>query len=224
MFELFRDQEGVHDDSFTKKYPVVNESPSQLPSGGIKTLQSTLLIKQANEADKLQEELQRKRNEHNEKMLACKNKEETLRKRQQQVEERVNKFDKFIKETEAKRRRALEKYQIERRLREQKTKELEIHKEELRKLKQRNRNLQKKVETCSVYQKYLMKVTDITPEDYFDNSNDSVLLGIMARHKTLFSTFQVLSSTLNSKTDEIKVHHEIIQNARQQFDQQLLVS
>ena len=49
----------------------------------------------------------------------------------------MNKFDKFIKETEAKRRRALEKYQIERKLREQKTKELETHTEELRKLKQR---------------------------------------------------------------------------------------
>ena len=197
-----RDQEDFNDD-FTQKYSVVNESPSQLLLGGIKTLQSTLLIKQANEADKLQEKLQRKRQEHNEKMLACKIKEETLRKRQQQIEERVNKFDKFIKETEAKRRRALEKYQIEKKLREQKTKELEIHTEELRKLKQRHRHLQKKVESCSVYQKYLMKVIDITPGDYFDNSSDSVLLGIMARHKTLFSTFQVLSSTLSSKTDEV---------------------
>jgi hypothetical protein len=49
----------------------------------------------------------------------------------------VNKFDKFIKETEAKRRRALEKYQNEKRLKEQKTKELQIHTQELRKLRQR---------------------------------------------------------------------------------------
>ena len=39
--------------------------------------------------------------------------------------------------------------------------------------------------------------------DYFDNTNDSVLLGIMARHKTLFSTFEVLSATLGRKTDEV---------------------
>ncbi len=39
--------------------------------------------------------------------------------------------------------------------------------------------------------------------DYFDNTSDSILLGIMARHKTLFSMFQVLSATLNSKTDEV---------------------
>ena len=54
-----------------------------------------------------------------------------------QIEERVNKFDKFIKETEAKRRRALEKYQNERRLREQKTRELEIYTQELKKLRKR---------------------------------------------------------------------------------------
>ena len=54
-----------------------------------------------------------------------------------QIKERVNKFDKFIKETEAKRRRALEKYQNEKKLKEQKTRELDIYSEELRKLRQR---------------------------------------------------------------------------------------
>ena len=74
----------------------------------------------------------------------------------------------------------------------------------------------------------------------------------MARHKTLFSMFQVLSETLNSKTDEVidelpkrslqhdfafltqelkilfvlkvKAYQTIIKKAKQQFDQQLLVS
>ncbi len=49
----------------------------------------------------------------------------------------MNKFDKFIKETEAKRRRALEKYESEKKLNEQKSKELEIYIQELRKLRQR---------------------------------------------------------------------------------------
>ena len=39
--------------------------------------------------------------------------------------------------------------------------------------------------------------------DYFDNTNDSVLLGIMARHDTLYSTFEILSAELSSKTDEV---------------------
>ncbi|CAB3995004.1 Hypothetical predicted protein [Paramuricea clavata] len=219
-----RDQEDFDDDKadFIKKH-AIDESSSKLLSSSIKTLQSTLLIKQASEADKLQEELQKKREEYHEKMLACSSKEEMLRKRQQQIGERVNKFDKFIKETEVKRRRALEKYQNEKRLKEQKTKELQIHTQELRKLRQRFKHLQKKVETFSVYQKYLMKVVDITPGDYFDNTNDSVLLGIMARHKTLFSTFEVLSATLGRKTDEVEAYQQIIQNTKQLYNQQLLI-
>ena len=42
------------------------------------------------------------------------------------MKERVGKFDKFIKENEAKRRRAIQKYQTELRLKEQKTKEHEV--------------------------------------------------------------------------------------------------
>ena len=42
------------------------------------------------------------------------------------MKERVSKFDKFIKENEAKRRRAIQKYQTELRLKEQKTKEHEV--------------------------------------------------------------------------------------------------
>ena len=43
------------------------------------------------------------------------------------MKERVSKFDKFIKENEAKRRRAIQKYQTELRLKEQKTKEHEVN-------------------------------------------------------------------------------------------------
>ena len=52
---------------------------------GIKTRQSTLLIKQKTEAEALQEELENKRHAHREKMAACKTKEKKLRKIQQQV-------------------------------------------------------------------------------------------------------------------------------------------
>ena len=52
------------------------------------------------------------------------------------MKERVAKFEKFIKENEAKRRRAIQKYQSEVALREQKHRErdlLELQLEELRK-------------------------------------------------------------------------------------------
>ena len=54
-----------------------------------------------------------------------------------QMKERVNKFDKFIQETEAKRRRAIHKYQTELKLKEQKQIEYEQLLEQLAELKQR---------------------------------------------------------------------------------------
>ena len=41
------------------------------------------------------------------------------------MKDRVTKFEKFIADNEAKRRRAIQKYQVEVRTREQKTRELE---------------------------------------------------------------------------------------------------
>lgn len=216
-------EEDDEEKSNVNKYPIVQESSSKLVSTGIKTLQSTLLIKQNTEAEKLQEELEKKRQAYQEKMSACKSKEGKLKKRQQQIKERVNKFDKFIKDTEAKRRRALEKYQKENRLREQKTRELEIYTHELNTLRQRQIELQKRVEKCSSYEKYLVKVLEIIPEDYIENSSDSMLLGIMMRFKTLSSTNQLLTDALTSKTDEVKVQQQIIQDIEQQHNQQLLI-
>lgn len=52
-----------------------------------------------------------------------------------QMKDRVTKFEKFISDNEAKRRRAIQKYQTEVRLKEQKTRELEELTAELEQLK-----------------------------------------------------------------------------------------
>ena len=51
------------------------------------------------------------------------------------MRDRVAKFEKFIKENEAKRRRAIQKYQSEVKLKEQKDQELELLLEQLNLLK-----------------------------------------------------------------------------------------
>ena len=48
-----------------------------------------------------------------------------------QIQERISKFDKFVKENEAKRKRAIMKYQQEKKLKEIKSKELERYYSEL---------------------------------------------------------------------------------------------
>lgn len=55
----------------------------------------------------------------------------------QQIRERVNKFEKFIEENDAKRRRAIQKYQTELKLKNQKNGELDVLTVELEQLKAR---------------------------------------------------------------------------------------
>ena len=54
-----------------------------------------------------------------------------------QMKDRVSKFEKFIQENEAKRRRAIQKYQQEVKIREQKTSEYELLLQQLEELKAR---------------------------------------------------------------------------------------
>lgn len=53
------------------------------------------------------------------------------------MRDRVNKFEKFIKENEAKRRRAIQKYQTEVKMKEQKHKEHEVVLQQLADLEKR---------------------------------------------------------------------------------------
>ncbi len=53
------------------------------------------------------------------------------------MKDRVSKFEKFIKENEAKRRRAIQKYQTEVKLKEQKNKEHDMFMTQLEELRQR---------------------------------------------------------------------------------------
>ena len=52
-----------------------------------------------------------------------------------QIRDRVGKFEKFIKENDAKRRRAIQKYQTELKLKDQKTRELDLLWQEMEQLK-----------------------------------------------------------------------------------------
>jgi len=54
-----------------------------------------------------------------------------------QIRERVGKFEKFIEENDAKRRRAIQKFQTELKLKKQKNRELDILSTELEQLKAR---------------------------------------------------------------------------------------
>ncbi|XP_015770824.1 PREDICTED: coiled-coil domain-containing protein 42 homolog isoform X2 [Acropora digitifera] len=218
--QLSREEED--DGNEVRKFPIVEESAGKLLDTGFNTVQSTLLLKKQVEVEKVQEDLDIKRQQFAERMAACKRKEEELKKKQTQIRGRVERFEKFIEENDAKRRRAIQKYQTELKLKNQKNRELDVLSTELGQLKARNAALQAKLAKCSVYEQFLMKVLDQLPEDYLE-ANDAMLMGIMMRFRTLSATNQSLVQMLVDTSDQVEDEQQKLQDINQEHTQSVLL-
>ncbi|ELU04528.1 hypothetical protein CAPTEDRAFT_220283 [Capitella teleta] len=186
-------------------YPIVKESAAQLIETGLNTMQKTLLLKKEIEVDKVSEELARKRAEFRERMEKCAEQQVEIQKKQQRMRDRVNKFEKFIKENEAKRRRAIQKYQTEVKTREQKHTEHEMVQQQLASLETRHEYLKNKLARYKIYEDYLLQVLEIMPAHYLE-VNDSMITSLMMRHRTLHETNTGLVSNLTSMSDNLEKH------------------
>ncbi|XP_064622298.1 uncharacterized protein LOC135484592 [Lineus longissimus] len=184
-------------------YPVVKESADRLIETGINTLQKTLLLKKEVEIEQVDVELQAKREEFRRRMEMCSERQIEIQKKQQKMKDRVAKFEKFIKENEAKRRRAIQKYHTEVKLKDQKSREYEMLVQQLEELKARHRLLQKKLQSYKKFELYLLKVVDSLPENYIE-MNDNMVTGLMMRHRTLSDTNGQLVDNLLAMADEIE--------------------
>lgn len=204
------------------KYPIVKESAGKLIETGLNTLQKTLLLKREVEVERVTDELQSKRNEFQKRMELCEKKRLEIQLKQQQMKERVNKFDKFIKETEAKRRRAIHKYQTELKLKEQKQLEYEQLLEQLLELKHRHKKLCEKLQKYKKFEDYLMRVLDEIPENYLE-VNDSMLHSIMDRHRTLSATNKSLLSRIGTMYDQVDENNSTLEDLKYTHDQKKLV-
>lgn len=192
-----------YDEDDVTAFPVVKETGDKLIETGINTLQRTLLLKKEVEVDQVQAELEEKRREFKQRMDACAQRQIEIQKQQQRMKDRVSKFENFLKENELKRRRAIQKYQTEVKLKEQKTKELESLEDELEMLKTQLSSLERKVGRYKKFEEYLLRVIDVMPEDYLAASDDK-MKGLMSRHRTLSDSNVHLVNNLESMTDELE--------------------
>ncbi|XP_005105680.2 cilia- and flagella-associated protein 73 [Aplysia californica] len=184
-------------------FPVVKESGDKLIETGINTLQKTLLLKKEVEVDKVNAQLEAKRYEFKQRMEMCAHRQIQVQKKQQQMKDRVSKFEKFIQENEAKRRRAIQKYQQEVKLREQKALEFSSLYDQLHHYKNRHRLLEMKLAAYKIYEEYLQSVIEAMPEDYLPSSEDKVK-SLMMRHRTLSESNKGLVNNLDEMTDELE--------------------
>ncbi|XP_013414072.1 coiled-coil domain-containing protein 42 homolog [Lingula anatina] len=209
-------QDRDYDEEDVTAYPIVKESADKLIETGINTLQKTLLLKKEVEVDKVHLELLSKRAEFKERMQACSERQIKVQKKQQQMKEKVSQYEKFIKENEAKRRRAIQKYQNEVKLREQRTRELEMLQEQLEDLKQRE-----KISQTKKFEQYLLRVVDAMPENYIE-MQDNMVNSLMMRHRTLNETNKDLVEGVSEKADELEKLRNHLDQLKQEHDKMKL--
>lgn len=122
--------------------------------------QSTLLLQKKKEMAEGQQQLDRKKEEFRMRMQRCQAKEVELAAKQEGLKEQVRKFEKFLKENDAKRVRANRKAQEEIKLREQKQAEKLAMTEQLDEQEKKRNQLQEELMRKAVYEQYLEKVCD----------------------------------------------------------------
>ncbi|XP_060700134.1 coiled-coil domain-containing protein 42 homolog [Hemiscyllium ocellatum] len=122
---------------------------------------------------------------------------EELNKKEEELKKSFAKFDKFLRENDAKQSRAKSKISIETELIKQKEKEIIRLKKELSALIIKRDKLKKKVKSYTIYPKFLEKVIKMSKEYHEDQE-------IM---KTLKSNY---NNMMKEKDNEIMMYHNAI--------------
>ncbi|KAJ3085909.1 Cilia- and flagella-associated protein 73 [Quaeritorhiza haematococci] len=174
-----------------------------------RTLQSTLLLQKKKEMQQVQAQLEKKRIEFAKRMEECRGKQEELRAKQKQIRDRVIKFEKFLKENDAKRQRANLKAATERKLREQKEQELANLARQLQEEQLKTERIMRMIKKYQVYERYLQSVVDILPPDYLD-VNEPHINDILMRHKTLEETNEDLIRSVQKSQDDIEKEQGVL--------------
>ncbi|XP_069494080.1 uncharacterized protein CCDC197 [Ambystoma mexicanum] len=198
--------------------PVIREPASTILDTSKNTLQKTLVLKKEVEFDDVSVQFLAKRQEFRERMEMAELRKSALATKQQDNSDKVHKFEQFVKDNNAKRRNAMQKYQVEVKQNEIKKRELEELTEELEVLKVRKKKLQKKISKYKTYEDYLIKLLYNLPENYLEPGIDAPLKAIITRHETLASTNQSLIDNLIALVDKQESSQRALATLQREHD------
>ncbi|XP_067894366.1 coiled-coil domain-containing protein 42 homolog [Heterodontus francisci] len=198
--------------------PIIRQATGEILVSDSKTLQTTLVLKKEVEVDQVNAELAVKRQEFFQRMEAIAQRRVEFERREQVNKQRALKFDKFLRDTEAKRCRAIKKYQFEVKENEVKQKELKELLQQFEEVKARHQKLQRKVSKYKVYEDYLLEVIDNLPENYLEYGAESLVMSIIRKHETLGATNENLINNLSRLSDEMEQRQHNLESLRQEYD------
>nr|CAH8875292.1 unnamed protein product [Trichobilharzia regenti] len=154
-------------------------------------------------------ELKEKRKVFAEKMAKSREQRVLLQHDVNALEERKLKCQSFIRDNDAKRWRALQKFCTDNHLCTVKKKERQNLISELRKAKELYASLLAKVANLKKYETYLQTVVDSLPKDYIKLADDAII-GLIMRYNSLHSTNERLKREMETKAEELSFFMTVI--------------
>lgn len=158
---------------------------------------ATRLLEKRREMAEVEQALGAQKEEFQMKMESLQQRREELERKEHQLKESLLKFDKFLKENDSKRARAVKKSQDERELRKSKEKDIDRLKVDIEELSKERDRYQQKLSKNSIYQKYMEKVQETSDEF-------SEIREIIARYDTLVATHLDLLEREQANQDAIE--------------------
>ncbi|XP_072104007.1 coiled-coil domain-containing protein 42 homolog [Mobula birostris] len=155
------------------------------------------LLEKRRELAEVEVDLANQKEEFQVKRKILKQRREELMKKEEELKQSIQKFDRFLKENDAKRIRARNKRVTETELIKQKEKDILKLQYELDSLTKRREDLKSKVEAYTIYPKYLEKVIKVSSE--FRNAQM-----VNHRFEALFHTYDTLFRRYQQNQEIVK--------------------
>ncbi|XP_004066747.1 coiled-coil domain-containing protein 42 homolog isoform X1 [Oryzias latipes] len=204
--------------------PVASETSRAVLQAGVTTLKKNMVIRKKAELDEMDVQLALKRHEFKRCMGALATRRSELETKQQQTQERMEKFEKFVGENEVKRCKALQKCEATREQNFLKQREIEDLAEQLKQLRTRKQVLKEKMQKYKIYEDYLMKTLNFLPRVHHDDGYESLVMPIIRRHKTLSITHQELQQRLSQMDTEAEEKKQKLQQMKEEHRTQKLMA
>jgi len=188
----------------------------QLLASAAQTSQSTQLLKKRKEMKEVDDALELMKRDYKMRMDECEERRLQFELKQAKMREQVLKFERFIQENDAKRQRAETKARQERKLYEDKCREISNVMLEIDSLEKQQRELLEELARRSCHREYLELVVE--ESDEYEEVSD-----ILNRHKTLVDANADLAARAKEQDDEVEQLRTTVDALRMNAQNSLLV-
>ncbi|CAE1323615.1 Coiled-coil domain-containing protein 42 like-2,Coiled-coil domain-containing protein 42 homolog [Acanthosepion pharaonis] len=158
---------------------------------------ATRLLEKRRELAEVEQALATQKEEFQMKMESLQQRRAELERKELQLKESLEKFDKFLKENDLKKNRAIKKANDERDMKKAKDKEIEILQVESENLNKECKQMKNKQDAYMIFNSFMLRILNDTEE--FNEIRD-----IISRYDTLISTYKDLVEAEQRNQDMIE--------------------